>query len=315
MKKFLLKFSFLVLCVFLFLYYLATQADGYTDSYYVKFTAPRQQALILGNSKALHGMIPQVFDSVLKTAYPNQGLFNYAFSMGHSPYGPVYFKAIKEKLDANSKNGLFILTVDPWSVSAPKGAPNDSANYIENGLFLGKTRMFNASPNFDYLLRSYEGPWGNIIFNKFKKQKGPGFVHHNGWLEVDIAWDSTTAEENMAIKEDIYRNDYLPSTEPSALRLAYLEKTIRLLKTHGDVYLLRLPVHEKIKVIDNNLMPDFDMVMEQLSQKNNIRYINLIDSNKNYLFNDGVHLYKSSGKQFSYRIASLILEDKQQAKR
>jgi hypothetical protein len=42
-----------------------------------------------------------------------------------SPYGQVYFKALKRKLDPETKDGIFILTVGPWNLSLNKNIKNE----------------------------------------------------------------------------------------------------------------------------------------------------------------------------------------------
>lgn len=61
------------------------QADGYTDPFYIRFTTPKQNNLILGTSRAAQGLQPDVFKDILET-----DVYNYAFTVTHSPYGPTY---------------------------------------------------------------------------------------------------------------------------------------------------------------------------------------------------------------------------------
>jgi len=82
MKKFIIKtaiFSFLTLSCFLFV---LSRADGNTDPFYIRFTTPKQASLILGTSRAAQGLQPAVINEIGKTQ-----LFNYAFTLGQSPFG------------------------------------------------------------------------------------------------------------------------------------------------------------------------------------------------------------------------------------
>ena len=100
MKRFILQLalilSVLIGCIFLVL----NKADGGTDPFYIRFTTPKQQNLILGTSRAAQGLQPHVFDSIC-----NVNFYNYSFTIAHSPYGPTYLNSIKKKLNkAGTKN-------------------------------------------------------------------------------------------------------------------------------------------------------------------------------------------------------------------
>ena len=94
---------------------LAFLADGTTDDYYLKFSSPKQSSLILGTSRAKQGIIPSVLSSSIENS--NFSFFNFSFTLKSSPFGLVYFNAIKQKIDLESEDGCFIVTVDPWSIS------------------------------------------------------------------------------------------------------------------------------------------------------------------------------------------------------
>ena len=131
MKKFLLHIILFFLIFFLSAYLIALQADGYSDSFYLKFTTPKQTSLILGNSKAAQGLKPEVFTHKLK-----KNIYNYSFAINTSPFGPKYLKSIQSKLDTTNDNGLFIISIDSWSLSTNCDNPNDTVCFREIILIL-----------------------------------------------------------------------------------------------------------------------------------------------------------------------------------
>jgi hypothetical protein len=60
-------------------------ADGYSDSFYPKFTTPKQNNLILDTSKVAQGLNPYVINKILDIE-----MYNYSFSISSSPYGIKY---------------------------------------------------------------------------------------------------------------------------------------------------------------------------------------------------------------------------------
>ena len=105
----------------------------------------------------------------------------------------------------------------------------------------------------------------------------------------------------------MYKTENLPQYQFSSLRLEYLQKTIEFLNQHGNVYLVRLPLHPDMMVIDNLLMPDFNEKIEQLAPLSK-GYFDMTVYNDEFSYTDGNHLYKSSGKIVTDKIAQWIKE-------
>lgn len=296
MKRFLNKsIIFITPIILTFIVYLG-QANGYTDPFYIRFTTPKQDNLILGTSRAAQGLQPNVFKEILK-----KDIYNYAFTVGHSPYGPTYLNSIKKKLSKTGKNNIFIVTVDPWSISSRSINPNDSLNFREVKLCLGNTSIVNMKPNYLYILRNLNGDFDKILNNK----KSGMFLHQNGWLEVSINMDSTSVNQRLNQKIEYYTEQNLPKYNFSSLRFEYLKKTITFLNQYGQVFIVRLPMHEKMFEIEEVLMPDFDEKIQSIIPLTT-DYLDMTTQNSNYEFTDGNHLYKTSGKLVSKEIAKWI---------
>lgn len=299
MKKFIFEaFIFsgipIIVCFLVFF-----RLDGYTDPFYIRFTTPKQTSLIVGTSRAAQGLQP----SILNESLQRDDIYNYAFTVAHSSYGPTYLESIKNKIKGGARNGIFIVTVDPWSISSTAENPDDSSSFPELKLALAKTKIVDINPNILYLARSYEKPFIDL----FKSSQNSGmFLHKNGWLEVTIPMDSESVAKRLEQKILEYKTINLPKYKFSSLRFKYLFKTISFLQDHGTVYLVRLPMHPKMYEIETLLMPDFDERIIELSKKANTEYMSLKDFGNDYEFIDGNHLYKSSGKKVSIEIGNWI---------
>lgn len=305
MKKFLRQVSLFSTLLLLSMLAVFFMADGTSDPYYLRFTSSQQSSLIIGSSRAAQGLQPAVFNEIV---YKNAGkqFYNYAFSLLDSPFGNAYYESIKKKLNPRSRDGIFIISVDPWSISSETLNPNDKADFPESKNFIGKTKYVNLYPNIPYLVRSYNQPYMNIITNRGKRSAL--YLHKDGWLEVNAPMDSVAVEERLAAKLTFYRKNYLPVYRISNERLNYLSKTIKLLQQYGRVYLVRLPVHKAMLAIENELMPEFDLIIDSITKVNNVPFLNFGLLTNQYQYVDGHHLYKASGKEVSALIASWILQ-------
>jgi hypothetical protein len=296
MKKFILHLSIISILTLSVILLILSRADGWTDPFYIRFTTPKQQNMILGTSRAAQGLQTKKFEQIL-----NQGFYNYAFTVAHSPFGKVYYESIKRK-HSRKKGGLFIVAVDPWSISSWCESPNDLEQFRENNLFLDKIKIVDFNPNIFYLLDNLSGNYLDILF----KKKSSMFLHKDGWLEVsNIKMDSVSVANRVSNKIETYRYTYLPKTNYSSIRLDYLVKTIIYLKEYGNVYLVRLPIHEGMMEVEEELMPDFDLKIKEAIDLSS-GYLDMTPQNELFEYTDGNHLYKESGKKVSTYVGNWI---------
>lgn len=288
---------FLISCLFVVVFIvICSLANGTTDPFYMRFTTPKQNNLIIGTSRAAQGLQPSIFDSILK-----KNMYNFAFTIAHSPYGPTYLEKIKTKLNQNEKSGVFIVTVDPWSISSRSVNPNDYKKFDELKLCLGNTVTVNMNPNVEYLFKNFDGQYLTLL----SKINTGMFLHDDGWLELSVKMDSISTKERLIEKVEDYTNNHLQTYQFSSYRTDYLLKTVSFLKKHGQVFLVRLPIHEKMMDIENQLMPDFEQKIEGVIHIAD-GYYDFTTANNSYTYVDGNHLYKVSGRQVSMEIANLI---------
>ena len=296
MKKFILHsvlFSGLVLGTILLVFW---QADGYSDFFYARFTTPKQSSLILGTSKAAQGLQPAEFKKVL----PNHDLYNFAFTVAHSPYGPAYLNGIKGKISEETRGGIFILAVDAYSIAANVKHLNDETKFDENSSFLNNLSSVNAKPNVEYLASYYKDYYLKIF------QRNPiAFLHGDGWLEINATVSDTLLERRIKEKKEDYQRRE-KQLQFSETRLSYLYKTIRFLEGHGTVYLVRLPVHSELAEADARVVNNFDSFIANFALEHQVPYLDLSAQSEQYTFIDGLHLYKGSGKEVSKEIALWI---------
>ena len=293
---------------------LGALANGSTDNFYLRFTSSKQNSLIIGTSRSAQGIHPNILDSVLNLE-ENNGIYNYSFSINNSSYGKEYYYAIKNKINESAKNGLFIITVDPWAISSDTTL-NDNEIDIES-IFYSK-KHYNSYPNYEYLIKNYKKGWGNILLkriesnilirnqNSLSKIKGAfTYLRKDGLLEVYTSMDSTYVKQN--IRKKVYNyNTSMSSNKFSKFRFLYLRKTIQLLKKHGEVYLVRMPVHTSLFKIEDSYDPQFDKRIMNLANKTNVDYLNFSDNATQYSYTDGNHLYINDAKIFSNQLAERI---------
>lgn len=287
-------FSFITITGF---FLILSLADGYSDAFYFKFATPKQESLILGTSKAAQGLKPDVFNEIC-----NVNMFNFAFTAEHSPYGETYFRSIQNKIKKGKKAGVFILTIDPLSISSRTSNPNDSVNFRELNLCLGNTENVDADPNFEYLLNNLGGDYWRILAGKYFE--GSTLLHKNGWLEVSIPIDSAVVNYRIEKKIKEYKRN-LQLYRFSTLRFHYLKETINLLNNYGDVYLVRLPTYIDILEIENKLVPDFNKKIKDIIPLTK-GYFDMTVLKNEFNYTDGIHLYKTSSEIVSKKIAKWI---------
>lgn len=286
-------FSGIVLSLF---FLILSTADGRTDNFYLRFTSNKQKSLILGTSRSAQGIIPSIIDSLCGTK-----MYNYSFTVAHSPYGEVYFESIKKKIDKSSREGVFIITVDPWSISSATVDPNDEKNFRENDKCLDNTKWVNMSPNFMYLINNFKGKYYSLL--EFKG--GKTVLHPDGWLEVTVEMSKEAKENRLKGKLKEYKEKYLSKYKYSSLRFEYLKQIADYLSTYGKVYFVRLPIHPELMKVEEEYMPDFNDMIKQMEVMG-YKYLDITNQNGSFVYTDGNHLCKKSAEEVSVLISDWI---------
>lgn len=293
MKRIITRIFFfsLLLGLFLVAYYRRFETN-FSDRFYRKFTNP-PASMVLGSSRALLGLDPE---SIQKTYPAKEPFLNFAFTQKTSPYGEVYYNAVVKKIGDDVTGGLYILEVSPLNISG------DSRELPEENLVLNDQYFFNLDPNFEYVAKNNEHP---LFFDMLPHvpKKPIQFPHANGWLEnLDERRDSAAYAKKILKQEKEYR-DVLNKFSVQEYRLSWLEKTIVYLARHGKVVILRMPVTERMRQMENKYCPGFNKMMEDLAQKTHAHYINMHES-EGYSFSDLHHMSSSSARLFSEQVGN-----------
>lgn len=304
MRHFLIKVSVIILAVIALHLSVAYLAGGHTDAYYLRYTTPRQQSLILGTSRAAQGLVPEVLNKELANSDYALPIYNFAFTNQHSPYGPAYLRAVKAKLDTNISNGIFILSVDPWSLSEAIDSEGDLAKFREAKLPLNTLECFTCKPNFEYLQKHYPKAWGNVLLQPWLTPEL--FLHHDGWLEVQVPMDEKSVAKRTSEKVEQYQI-LAKKYRISGQRLRALENLIDYLQQHGVVFLVRLPVGHQLLGIETEYWPGFSLGLTKLAANQGVTFFDLTANSSGYQFTDGNHLFSESGRVVSKRLGELIM--------
>lgn len=300
MKKFLLRLAVFGAMVSIIVLSLLYFAGGYVDYFYVKFTSSRQHSLILGDSRSFEGIRPDALDTSLSSRFEGP-VYNYSFTMGQAAYGDAYLQSVKRKLDPDTKNGLFILTVQPWILAQRTSDDPVSGQYFEQNLPPHNMHFPNMSPNVEYFFRNHSFFHFKAVFRRVTK------THENGWLEETNIPSDSASRKKLKLASIAQYEGFANSWKPSDYRLQKLEETAKFLSKYGKVILVRMPVSNEIISLENRFWNGFDSQMSSVAQKTGATYINYSGSTKYETF-DGLHLEGKQCLGFSSDLGNDILK-------
>ncbi|MVN78584.1 hypothetical protein GO988_19810 [Hymenobacter sp. HMF4947] len=289
---------------------------GYVDAFYARFTAPPAGSLVLGTSRAAQGIEPSVLAARLSGRYAGPWL-NYAFTLAESPYGPGYLSSIRRKLAPGTRHGLFVLAVDPWSLSLPNNVQHDKSEhdykaqiinklcgrnvFPEEKSMVSQLASVSQNPNLDYLAHYLHKPFYQLLLNADTAHVIER-LHPDGWLEIALpppTADTALLRRRTAEKLVTYRQ-LAASSQLAQARLFFLQQTINFLKQHGQVVLVRLPTGSAMALLEQQYQPGFDRLMRQTG----VPYLNYL--HLPYPTNDGNHITRLAARQLSVRLAADI---------
>lgn len=305
MKKLIIKsLSFLVIIVsilsFILLYY-----GGRVDSFYYKFTTPKAKSMIIGDSNGLEGIMPSVIDEKVNKYGFELPMLNYSFTIAQARIGPLYRKSIIKKLDPKTKNGLFILSINPFMLLSDNTKNNYNNEFSEANQPPHNMVFDDINPNFEYLVK-------NCSFFHFKALfKNKIELHKDGWLQDN---NLPTSDRDFKNRRDTWIKSYQSFSEnfsPSNYRLKSLDTLIKQLKGYGKVYLVKMPIDKIFYPMENEIYPDFDKQIDSLSLINDVVFYNYYkkDNKVSYKTLDGVHLNKYASKKFTSDLCDSIISD------
>lgn len=283
-------------------------ADGVTDAYYLRFTGKPVKALILGNSRAAQGLSPNALNALLPVDLQADGFFNFSFTIGHSPYGKSYASAIFKKLDPATRDGVFLMAMDPWSLSIDNtGRSPDATDLPEEGRFLGRMWTVNMTPNLEYLARYYPNGWGSLMGGPLHEERSEVELLANGWLVTHVAMDSATVavrtKRNLKAYADHANGGYVIAP----VRMEHLAQLVDRLKAHGTVVMVRMPVHPEMLRLELGYWPGFSRTMDAFARDHDVKFIDHAPLGRDLVFKDGNHLTVGSASTYSQALADSII--------
>ncbi|MDN3667885.1 hypothetical protein QWY93_00835 [Echinicola jeungdonensis] len=304
MKRFISKIFVFSIFPFGSLFGLFLLENGTADPFYQRVVGGEKKSMVIGTSKAAQGIVPTVINEKLELDGEKK-LYNFSFTTIHSPFGESYNAAIHKKIDKDSKDGVFIVTVDPWSLSSSKKDPNDRSMMPDNKLFLGKLSSFSPVVNLEYLLRFYINPYYEIPLRYFVENSM--HLKEDGWLKAtpSIAEERYDRFYKSKIKEYEVRANRVKSSD---YRIKSFTSLLDFLNEKGDVYVVVLPVDKNIYAIEKSICPDAMSNIKQLCNSKGIPFKDFNKSDTNYDFVDGVHLNYKSASLFSEDLAIWMME-------
>jgi len=277
---------------------------GYVDAFYARFAAPAAGSLVLGTSRAAQAIRPGVLAARLGGRYEGPWL-NYAFTLAESPYGPGYLSSIRRKLAPGTRRGLFVLAVDPWSLSMPKKWRGNgrATTFPEANSMVSQLASVSQHPNLDYLAHYLHKPFYQLLLDT-DTARVVERLHPDGWLEIALpppTANPALLARRTAEKLATYRA-LAASNQLAARRLASLQATIAFLQAHGRVVLVRLPTGPAMAELEKQYQPDFDAAMSRQGRPLGVPYLNYLT--QPYPTNDGNHLTRTAAAQLSQRLAA-----------
>lgn len=311
-KKSILKLSLFSILPLLIIGYAVFLTGKQTDDFYKRFTSPPQHSLILGSSRG-SGINPAILDQIIQPKYPNVKFYNYAFTWGHSPFGPKYLESIRKKLDPKTKDGIYVLIVEPTALMVTRSKPDSPEYYFENDKSVAKTNFVNINPNLEYLIESYDYSLTRALNLKIIPPKNPMAnveVLDNGKMEVKIIKDFSPQKRIEENKRKMFEfQKRIDDLKWSEKREKYLAETITFLQKHGKVILLRMPIYKTPYQIENDAVPFFDSRMQEIAKKYKVSYTNYNQIPNHYKSIDEVHLESNSMNEFSKRLGEKIVSE------
>ena len=263
LSKLLMRLIASVVGLILFTSFFTNYAKNKYEPYYVKLLNKTDKGLILGDSRALQGINPECLN------FPT---FNFAFTIGHSPFDDSYLKLIRKKVDTTSKvKRHHIISVTPWSILNPENTDQDINPYFSEKLILPFT-----NPNWEYIYKF----WDLSFVNSLKLLRNKGYTTNFSWNNQNIDSSELYKEYPRRMREKIqnYKLKYkVQNLTLQSHRVKNLINIIKYLNKTGSISIVRLPVSKEMLELENQIFPDLNDLCNKLAKGNKIEFINLTD--------------------------------------
>ncbi|HEX9980732.1 MAG TPA: hypothetical protein VGB50_09240 [Flavobacterium sp.] len=299
MKKFLIKLSVFGAVAAAIIIFILMRFGGYVDYFYQKFTSPPQKSLILGDSRSFQGIQPSVIKNEMAGNF-GMPILNFSFTLAQTAYGDELFNSVRQKLDPETKNGLFIINVHPWLFAQRDEDDFSNDKFFEAAVPPNNMHFLSLNPNVEYFFRNYSYFHFKAIIRR------NSIVHDDGWLEeFYLPNDKKILAEWKKTQITLYKG-FIKKWKKTDYRLKRFNEMVKFLDKHGTVVLVRMPVDKEITEVENVFWKDFDADMARVAEENKSVYLNFSTVQENYHKYDGVHLEKEAGAAFTKALCDSI---------
>ena len=245
--------------------------------------------IIIGDSRAYRGVSTNEIEKII----PKSEVKNLGFSSGG--FNDDVFGLVDKYIDTTKNNNIVLACLTPYSMtnSAFGGGHLKSlrkkTNYdrwMINNIY-EKLRFFDPIIPTELAARFFEMGY----FHNY---------HKSGWVESY----KFPIERDMSL--DIYKNQFKNNKFENKVFDAFLLNIEKLINKNVKVYVVRMPVYDKLKSVENDFSGfDENYVITKIRESGG-SWLNIQDS----LYNtyDGSHLDGKSAKLFSFDISTIIKE-------
>jgi len=269
----------------------------FKDKYKQKIFSEKQTSLLIGTSKAEKLNVDAMNKVLDGCGYST--VYNYAFNLGMSPYGPLYNQSILNKIKrTEGEKQVFILAIDPWAVSSTNKAPDDSTLFGELDTPIKFIRDDSWVDDYSYFFQYYRGSYYTLFLPEKNEEE----------VEPTVEFVKKHTKSKIAA----YRKINFENSAISQVRYSYFEELIDELKSYGQVVLVRLPVSCEMVSLEKEYTPLFQQIVNETAKKYNVEFLDFYDHCDQFLCTDGNHLFKKDAKEVSELIAEFILKNENQ---
>jgi hypothetical protein len=298
-KNFWIKITVVLIGIILLHVSMLPLVDGSISIGLSKVSAGNHKNLIIGTSRIAQTLQPKALNDVLHKQF-----LNFAIDAATTSYSETYNKAIANIIPDNCKDGMFILAMDPWTITSYHDPNTGELMEPEKNSALGQQLTITDHLNIEYLIRDYNEGWGQILLSRIRSNSTV-ICHKDGWVEVTRPSDSTFVAERMGKKIQRKRKD-MEHAFISESRKKSLIRLLGYLKERGDVYFVRLPVDPEFLKLEQEIYPGFDSFVDSLQNQFQIEYLDMQSYSSEVIFNDGHHINKNYAPAMSLVVANWI---------
>jgi len=274
--------------------------DGNTSITLSKVSNGQHKHLVIGTSRIAQAVQPKTLEETT-----NRRFLNFAIDAATTSYSESYNRAIEKIIPTDCKDGIFILAMDPWTITSFHNPVNGEVMEPEKEATLSKQITITNQLNLEYLIRDFRDGWGQILLT-YLRSNSTVVGHDDGWIEVTRPDDADFVSARMAKKIKAKRKE-MAHAFISEERKKALESLLLYLKPLGQIYFVRLPVDPEYLELEQELHPHFDAFVDSLQKRFQIPYYDMQRHSSEVVFNDGHHINKAYAPAMSKLIAEWIM--------